>query len=236
MIDLFLEVLPDDQGPVPVPGLLQYPTWLKESRVWAKFASFRDLGWFGPKLAGLAGDTFLDRSRSSVGVGSSFFDMFQVWGFFFGFSFFVVSGSAEGSRKVPQIWLRSAGGRQIAIFQPKPPEKYQKKSRLSKITTNDCGTHVELALYKFTSPSDLWASRELRPSHYFEVCKFHSEVWKFIMGNHWFKTAALYKTASTSPRYMVFLVQVGNPGFPLHGVPSYTGGGVGNVNMVMFIR
>ena len=68
---------------------------------------------FGPKLAGLAGDTFLDRSRSSVGVGSSFFDMFQVWGFFFDFSFFVVSGSAEGSRKVPQIWPRSAGDRQI---------------------------------------------------------------------------------------------------------------------------
>ena len=79
----------------------------------AKLSSFGEVVQFGPKLAGLAGDTFLDRSRSSVGVGSSFFDMFQVWGFFFDFSFFVVSGSAEGSRKVPQIWLRSAGGRQI---------------------------------------------------------------------------------------------------------------------------
>ena len=92
---------------------LQYSTWFKESRIWAKCASLGEVVQFGPKLAGLAGDTFLDRSRSSVGVGSSFFDMFQVWGFFFDFSFFVVSGSAEGSRKVPQIWLRSAGGRQI---------------------------------------------------------------------------------------------------------------------------
>ena len=56
-----------------------------------------------PKLSDFACYMFLDRSRSSVGVGGSFCDMSRVWCFFFDFSFFVVSGSAEGSRKVPQI-------------------------------------------------------------------------------------------------------------------------------------
>ena len=39
---------------------------------WMKFTSFGEVYQF------CMGDTFLDRSRSSVGVGSSFFDMFQV--------------------------------------------------------------------------------------------------------------------------------------------------------------